>query len=82
MLSSSSLPPLPFLLRLAYISRLFNSYLLSRRIESAKISTTPYDEDTIVRLMTDLYKVMTKPSYIEEMDVVYAPPGGHKVDLS
>lgn len=43
---------------------------------------TPYDEDTIVGIIHDIYTVFIELCYLEEDDVIWPPPGsqGHSID--
>ncbi|KAF4625265.1 hypothetical protein G7Y89_g12906 [Cudoniella acicularis] len=40
----------------------------------------PYDEDTIISLVTELYKIFTKLNYIRLDFIQYTPPNGHRVN--
>ncbi len=42
---------------------------------------TPYNEDTVVSLITDLYSFLIKLGYFPSSSVIFPPPSGHTINL-
>lgn len=44
------------------------------------ISRLPYSEDTIVNIISDIYRIYLQLNYISDWEVTWAPPGGHNIN--
>ncbi|GAM86245.1 hypothetical protein ANO11243_042570 [Dothideomycetidae sp. 11243] len=56
--------------------------LMQMSSNAPELADPPYDEATIVSLMTQIYESKLKLGVILPGDVIFAPPGGHNIDLS
>ncbi|KAJ5725000.1 uncharacterized protein N7483_006357 [Penicillium malachiteum] len=44
------------------------------------VSQLPYSEDTIVNIISDIYRIYLQLNYISDWQVTWAPPGGHNIN--
>lgn len=46
------------------------------------VSRLPYSENTIVNLISDIYRIYLQLNYISDWEVSWAPPEGHSINLA
>ncbi|KAH7388899.1 hypothetical protein BKA64DRAFT_645372 [Cadophora sp. MPI-SDFR-AT-0126] len=45
-------------------------------------TSTPYSEDAIITLLNEIYTLLLKLAYLPPKSVIFAPPNGHKINVT